>query len=162
MNRFHFFSILVLLVHPVLVYSQQNLIVSVHSEKVQHPVITYDSLDVDKIKVVVTEEGEPIAGLTKENFEINTTLSRGTILNVQPLLYTEKAKISIVLCIDNSNSMSGNVDILKETVYDLSNRFGPSVKISTVFFIEKFSGGYDFPLRCQKRFEFMISLKTGI
>ncbi|MDZ7291502.1 MAG: OmpA family protein [candidate division KSB1 bacterium] len=128
---------------PSVVFAQDNLLISINPQKARHPEITYEQLDPGKLKVVVTDSGVPVGGLELNDFHIRSELSEYEIKSVQPLLQTENAKVSLILCIDNSFSMQEHLGILKATLEELLASLGPSVKIASVFFQENFSGVND-------------------
>ncbi len=121
-------------------FSQEQLTITVTSPKTQRPEIAYEHLEPGKLKVVVTDSGVPVGGLSANDFTVRSPLSRYEILNLSPLLQTEVAKVSIILCIDNSQSMLENLGVLKSTLEELLDSFGPSVKVGTVFFDMDFPG----------------------
>ncbi len=126
---------------PLAAAAQQKFTLLVNSEKYQNPVVSHETIDEDKIRAIVTDEtGRMIGGLEMGDFEIRTELNRGVIYKVEPLLHTEKANVAMVLCIDNSSSMTRYVGLLKSTLDALLKHLGPSVSIGGVFFSEGFPG----------------------
>ncbi len=134
------FAWCLLCLFAVVVFAQENLTITVASPKTLHPEIAYEHLERGKLKVVVTDSGVPVGGLGLNDFAVRSELSQYEISSVTPLLQTEAAKVSIVLCIDNSQSMSEHLGVLKATLEELLASFGPSVKVGPVFFNTNFAG----------------------
>lgn len=147
----HFLGLAIWLCTIPLPALAQEFTLLVNTEKSQNPTVAYEAVDADRIKAIVTDEsGRMIGGLEMDDFEIRTELSKGVIYKVEPLLHTEKANVAIVLCIDNSNSMSRYINLLKSTLDALLRHFGSSVNISSVFFSEGFSGQHNLQFEAPK------------
>ncbi len=133
---------------PALLNAQDLLRVSIRPGRLSHPQVSFSKVAENELKVTVTDNGKSVGGLTPMDFVIETPLMQAHVLDVQPLIKTEKAKVSVVLCIDNSNSMKDHVDLLKTTIQRLLGTFGDSVKVAAVLFVEqgRRQPNYPFPV----------------
>ncbi len=125
---------------PLTLCAQESLQITVNPEKTRKPRISSEHLGPGQLKVIVIDSAGPVGGLTVNDLQVRSALSDFELQDVQQMLQTENAKASLVLCIDNSNSMKKHVGILKRTLDELLGSLAPSVKVGPVFFQEGFRG----------------------
>ncbi len=125
-----------ILLFPLALQAQETLQITINPQKVAAPKITYQEVAPGKLKVVVTDSSGPLGGLELEDFEIRSALSRYELTQVQPLVKTENAEVSLFLCIDNSVSMNDHLTLLKDTLNELLSSVGSGVEVAVVFFEE--------------------------
>ncbi|MFQ5652953.1 MAG: hypothetical protein ACE5IY_23745, partial [bacterium] len=89
---------------PTLVWSQDTLEIRINPEKALAPMVTYERLGAGELRVAVTVSGVPVGDLGLKDLEVRSELSQYELRSVEPMLHTENAKVSIILCIDNSQS----------------------------------------------------------
>jgi len=124
-----------LLFLPTLLWGQANLNINVRAtEGDTLPRVFVEKLLPDEFRVEVTRNGRPVENLTADDFVAQTPLTSGRVLAALPIIHTEKANLSVALCIDNSASMQPYVTRLRKTLEDLINSFGPAVRLFALWF----------------------------
>ena len=88
------------------------------------------------ITTPVNQLGEHIAGLTKKDFRINKGKKEATILNVEELKAVESTVMRVVFLVDNSQSMSPYLNVLRATLENILRKFSKAVRVSVLFFNE--------------------------
>lgn len=130
-------TLLIGLLLTAVTYAQPDFEVRVQAAEVGEPSVQFEIVEPNRLRVVVTDAGgRPVGDLTPQHFEVGTDLTTGSVFGVEPLIHTERAKVSIALCIDNSQSMRDHLTLLRQTLDTLVEGLGPSVKISTIFFAD--------------------------
>jgi len=85
----------------------------------------------------VNKTGEHIAGLTVRDFVIERGRKKAEILSVKELTSVESTVMRVIIMVDNSQSMSPHLDMLRSTLADVMRKFSPAVRVSVLFFTEQ-------------------------
>lgn len=88
------------------------------------------------ITTPVNQLGEHIAGLTKKDFRINKGKKEAMILNVEELKAVESTVMRVIFMVDNSQSMSPYLNVLRATLENILRKFSKAVRVSVLFFNE--------------------------
>ncbi len=84
----------------------------------------------------VNQVGEHIDGLTEADFHITKGNKTAEILSVQEITAVENTVMRVVFMVDNSQSMSPYLDLLRSTLETTIKSFSPAVRVSVIFFRE--------------------------
>ncbi|MFZ1729918.1 MAG: OmpA family protein [Bacteroidota bacterium] len=84
----------------------------------------------------VNKTGEHIAGLTEADFHITKGKKSAEIISVQEITAVENTVMRVVFMVDNSQSMSPYLELLKKTLEKTIKSFSPAVRVSVIFFRE--------------------------
>ncbi|MDH7514860.1 MAG: OmpA family protein [Bacteroidota bacterium] len=85
----------------------------------------------------IDAKGAHVPGLRDVDFVVSRGKKFGEILSVTELTAVENTVMRIVVMVDNSQSMSPYLRMLRETLADLVGRFSPAVRVSMIFFNEQ-------------------------
>jgi hypothetical protein len=100
--------------------------------------ISYETLSEEKLKVqVLNANNKPVENLSKEDFLIKAGDNSTEIIKVVPLSELSTADYKIVLCLDNSSSMSSYKDELLSILDTLIGSLSKTAEVAVVFFDEK-------------------------
>lgn len=84
----------------------------------------------------VNQAGEHIPGLTAADFRIVKGKKEAEILSVAEITAVENTVMRVVFMVDNSQSMSPHLTLLRETLDRTVRAFSPAVRVSVMFFRE--------------------------
>jgi len=92
----------------------------------------------NKVRVKVLDaDGLSVEGLTRKDFRVEKNGFQGEVIGVIPLSESKESSLRILLCLDNSESMSQSVDDLLKILDDIVKSFPIRSKVSVYFFNEK-------------------------
>ncbi|MGE5409858.1 MAG: OmpA family protein [Clostridiales bacterium] len=119
-----------------LLFAQDNIIkVNFNGGKFDNAKVKFSEINSSKIRLSVTDnQGAPIENLNREDIKIIKNGCEQEILSVIPLVESENSRFNIVLCLDNSTSMSEHSKRLLGIVDTLLSSFTKGVNVTTVFF----------------------------
>ena len=136
-----FLLIFILFVTDGIGYGQGKAEIIVHYVEGQ-PLEKTIAYEIKSYLSVVDENGEPVRGLTKENFSLTEDSKTMEVMEVN---YAKEAPLNIVLVVDTSGSMRGRaVEDLRNAGQEFIARMGEEDKISVIGFNEKISTLIDF------------------
>ncbi|MDX9757850.1 MAG: OmpA family protein [Bacteroidota bacterium] len=84
----------------------------------------------------VNPAGEHVAGLTTADFRITKGKKEAEILSVKEITAVENTVMRVVFMVDNSQSMSPHLRLLRETLDRTIRAFSPAVRVAVMFFRE--------------------------
>ncbi len=84
----------------------------------------------------VNQKGEHIAGLTPADFRITKGKKVATIHDVTEITAVENTVMRVIFMVDNSQSMSPYLELLRETLDKTIRGFSDAVRVSVIFFRE--------------------------
>ncbi|MBN1448861.1 MAG: OmpA family protein [Bacteroidetes bacterium] len=84
----------------------------------------------------VNAKGEHIPGLETKDFRITKGRKNATIHSVEEITAVENTVMRVVFMVDNSQSMSPHLALLRSTLEQTISRFSDAVRVSVMFFRE--------------------------
>ncbi|MCB2204429.1 OmpA family protein [bacterium] len=84
----------------------------------------------------VNQKGEHIPGLKPSDFSITKGRKVAEILSVEEITAVENTVMRIIFMVDNSQSMSPYLDLLRSTLEKTIRGFSDAVRVSVIFFRE--------------------------
>lgn len=84
----------------------------------------------------VNPAGEHVGGLTTADFRITKGKKEAEILSVTEITAVENTVMRVVFMVDNSQSMSPHLRLLRETLDRTIRAFSPAVRVAVMFFRE--------------------------
>ena len=139
MKRTALLAALVLILSPAL-YAQMDkpLTLTCSNQKVVKAEVR-NIVEGDTTFVITTpvnQVGEHIPGLRPSDFKITKGKKVAKVLRVDELTAVENTVMRIVFMVDNSQSMSPHLSILRETLAKVMKRFTGAVRLSIILFNE--------------------------
>ena len=96
----------------------------------------HDGAPADLVVTPVNQAGEHIPGLTRADFRISKGKKEAEILDVTEITAVENTVMRVVFMVDNSQSMSPHLDLLRRTLDRSIHGFSAAVRVSVMFFRE--------------------------
>ena len=84
----------------------------------------------------VNAKGEHVPGLLPADFRITKGKKEAEILDVKEITAVENTVMRVVFLVDNSQSMSPHLELLRRTLDKTIRAFSPAVRVSVMFFRE--------------------------
>jgi outer membrane protein OmpA-like peptidoglycan-associated protein/Mg-chelatase subunit ChlD len=114
---------------------RSDLDIQVKTVKSKHPIVRGRVIGPNKIRVQVRDElQQQVTGLQAENFDVHRKGLRAEVTNCVPVENTRDLSQRVVLLIDNSGSMSGNIDKVLTDLDTLITTFGRNTAVAVVLF----------------------------
>ncbi|MFA6234712.1 MAG: OmpA family protein [Bacteroidota bacterium] len=84
----------------------------------------------------VNQKGEHVPGLTAADFHITKGKKTAEIISVQEITAVESTVMRVIFMVDNSQSMSPHLGLLRSTLEKTIKSFSRAVRVSVIFFRE--------------------------
>ncbi len=130
--------IITLFIPPLFAQMDQPLkLQCLHSEVVKSEIRSMkDGKPATLVTTPVNQLGEHITGLKPHDFQITKGKKIAEILKVEELKAVESTVMRVLFMVDNSQSMSPYLDVLKSTLEKVIKGFSKAVRVSVLFFNE--------------------------
>jgi outer membrane protein OmpA-like peptidoglycan-associated protein/Mg-chelatase subunit ChlD len=119
---------------------RSDLDIQVKTARSKHPIVRGRVIGPNKLRVQVRDElQQQITGLQAESFVVHRKGLRAEVINCVPVEDSKDLSQRVVLLIDNSGSMSGNVDKVLTDLDTLITTFGRNTAVAVVLFTHEAS-----------------------
>lgn len=117
--------------------AQEGIKVSIKTERYSNPTIRTEEISKKLLKVTVKDrKGEPIPNLTTNDFEVVEDGFKGRVVKVVPLSESQESSLKVVLCLDNSSSMSPHLEEVLQILDKLVSLFPKKTSVEVILFDE--------------------------
>jgi outer membrane protein OmpA-like peptidoglycan-associated protein len=140
MRRIIIFTALACLAFPLAAHAQMDVPMQLdctHPQVVKSEVRSVKEGDPMILTTTpVNQKGEHIGGLTPSDFRITKGKKEAAVLDVSEITAVENTVMRVIFMVDNSQSMSPYLDLLRTTLDKTIHGFSDAVRVSVMFFRE--------------------------